>query len=320
MLANPASAALSRALLALSRTQKTGVLHAQGAGRTARIGIVEGTPRAVEIDGGPCLGDILAEEGALDHEAHRRALAEREPSGPIGRFLVETGAARASAVSYALRKQLRHRMSALFQWGVLELRFEPGEVALDVPLLEEPMPAAELVLAGLRGALELVPVHLLRRRVGDGMLRLTGFGELLLAEAALHPEEAAMLPALRRGAPAADLISLGGGRMRAVRTLAGLCMIGAAEPPSPGRMSYGLLLKKRNQLRNEASPEALLELDRHADPRAARASLRKLAKELHPDRFRAGAPEAIERLSGEVLTALLDAEARLRARSRDVRR
>src|SRR5690606_14545327 len=188
-------------------------------------------------------------------------------------------------------------------------------VALDVPLLEEPMPAAELVLAGLRGALELVPVHLLRRRVGDGMLRLTGFGELLLAEAALHPEEAAMLPGLRRGAPAADLISLGGGRMRAIRSLAGLCMIGAAEPPSPGRLSYGLLLKKRNQLRNAASPEMLLEVERGGD---ARASLRKLARELHPDRFKSGAPASIERVSSEVLSALLDAEACLR--DRDARR
>jgi hypothetical protein len=314
MLVNCSSAALARALLALSRTQKTGVLHAQGAGRSARIAIVGGTPRAIDLEGGPCLGDILTEEGALDHDAHRRALESGGPRGPIGRFLVESGAAKASAVSYALRKQLRHRAAALFQWGVIELRFEPGDPAFDVPLLEEPMPAAELVLAGLRGAVDLVPVHLLRRRIGDGMLKLTGFGEMLVAEAPLHPEEAAMVSGLRRGAPAADLISLGGGRMRAVRSLAGLCMIGAAEPPSPGRASYGLLLKKRNQLRNAASPEALLEVDRYDDTRAARASLRRLAREIHPDKFKGGAPEVMERLSGEVLTALLDAEARLRDR------
>jgi hypothetical protein len=315
MLVNPSSAALARALLALARTRKTGVLHAQGAGRAAQIAIVEGTPRAIQmVAGGPCLGDILTEEGALDHALHQRALESREASGPIGRFLVESGAARASAVSYALRKQLRYRAAALFQWGVIELRFEQGEPDVELPLLEEPMPAAELVLVGLRGAVDLVPVHLLRRRIGDGMLKLTGFGELLVSDAALHPEEAAMIPALRRGAAAADLVSLGGGRMRAVRSLAGFCMIGAAEPPSPGHLSYGLLLKKRNQLRHAASPETLLELPRHGDPRAARASLRRLAKELHPDRFKGGAPAPIERLSSEVLTALLDAEARLRDR------
>ena len=91
-------------------------------------------------------------------------------------------------------------------------------------------------------------------------------------------------------------------------------MIGAAEPPAPGKMSYGLLLKKRNQLRNAASPEALLDLGPQHDPRAPRASLRRLARELHPDRFKAGAPAPIEQLSGEVLSALVDAESRLRDR------
>jgi hypothetical protein len=41
--------------------------------------------------------------------------------------------------------------------------------------------------------------------------------------------------------------------------------------------------------------------------------LRKLVRDLHPDRFGDSVPPALKRASGEIVTALVDAEARIAA-------
>jgi len=72
-----------------------------------------------------------------------------------------------------------------------------------------------------------------------------------------------------------------------------------------------LLLRKRRELRSRASAHALLDLPEGAGGRDARVALRKLVCDLHPDRFGDGTPPALRRASGEITTALVNAEAQI---------
>jgi hypothetical protein len=94
-----------------------------------------------------------------------------------------------------------------------------------------------------------------------------------------------------------------------------LKLLGAASPRTTG--SYPLLLRKRRELRNDVSAHALLDLPEGAGGRDARLALRKLVRDIHPDRFGDGAPLALRRASGEIVSALVDAEARIASRDRD---
>ena len=68
---------------------------------------------------------------------------------------------------------------------------------------------------------------------------------------------------------------------------------------------HGVLLRKRHQLRHAASPADLLELREHGD---ARRGLRRLLRDVHPDRFE----PSLQTTSGEVVQALMRAERKLR--------
>jgi len=81
------------------------------------------------------------------------------------------------------------------------------------------------------------------------------------------------------------------------------------------RGSYGLLLRKRNQIRQGESPYRLLDLPVGATPYEARKALRQFALQLHPDALGPGVPDALRRASGEVMGALIDAERALRVRA-----
>src|SRR5690554_3691631 len=323
MLLNPPSASLARALLMLARSSKTGELRLQGAGKRASLGIVEGSVRAISIDAeGPKLLELLKKEDGLAMSLELNELRLREGE-LLGRRLVEGGYANAATVSYALRRQLALRMAAIFRWGAIELSFIDGLEEFEAPLILEAPSTQELILGALRSAGEEAPVHLLRRRIGDGVLKLTSFGAMLLDGAPLYPEEAALLVGLRRGAPAGELLAQAKGRVRAIRTLAGLLLIGAAEPPSPGAATYATLVRKRAQLRRGELPERLLDLNldlneegRKDGARAtkARASLRSILREIHPDRLASTAPPPVQRASTEIVAALLKAEAELEDR------
>lgn len=315
MLLNPPSASLARALLMLARSMKTGELRLQGAGRRASIALAGGRVGAIWMDfEGPRLLELLAEVGGLSRPLSIDEL--RLPEGElIGRSLVEAGLTNAAALSYALRRQLALRMTELLRWGAVELNFVEGLSEFEAPLVYEPPSTDELLLAALRSVSDDVPVHLLRRRIGDGMLKLTSFGALLLDSAPLYPEEAALLSRLRRGAPAGELLAVAKGRTRAIRTLAGLLLIAAVEPPSPGAAVYSTLVRKRAQLRRGERPERLLELERdiggERSQSKTRASLRSIIREIHPDRLANAAPAPIHRASTEIVAALLAAEAEL---------
>jgi len=88
-----------------------------------------------------------------------------------------------------------------------------------------------------------------------------------------------------------------------------LKLLGGAAPRAGG--SYPLLLRKRREVRSQASARTLLDLPEGAGERDARRALRKLVRDLHPDRFGDSAPPALRRASGEIVTALVAAEARI---------
>jgi hypothetical protein len=313
---------LARSLLALGRTGATGVVNVV-AGRRARIAIVEGTPQSVTLypDVAPTLGDVLEEREGLDRGAHTRALASAPPAGPIGRWLVEVGAASQDEVASALRHQLELRLGEVFRWPCPEYRFEPGPADVETELLRSPLSVEGVVLAAVREVLRQHDVGFVRRALGEGSLRLTDLGERLAREARLGTEEAAMVAVLRAAAharvgtrgsvPVETLVAAGGGTGRAIRSLRALQLLRAVVRPEPCAKSYPLLLRKHRQVSRHASATTLLDLPEAPAPREARQALRRLAGALHPDRF---ADPSLRRASTEVVAALVEAEASLRPR------
>lgn len=309
----PGATSLARAWLVLARARATGVLTVTSGPRAARVAVADGTPRAIAMAAGEgdTLGEILEREGALDRDAHARALGSGVRA-PVGEWLVSEGATTRPAVSHALRVQLRRRTRALLAWPSSEYRFERGAADVGVPHVPEPIPAAELVLGAMRDVTRGESLAAIARQIGEEHLVLTPAGEALLTTAPLHPCEAAMLPLLRRGASARDLIASGGASPRAIRALFAWRLLLAVAPSGQGKAGYALLVRKQRQLARSASPRALLDLPRDARPDDARRALRRLARDLHPDRFGTAAPEAVRRASTDVLAALVRAEATLR--------
>ncbi|HJL15410.1 MAG TPA: hypothetical protein RMH99_07145, partial [Sandaracinaceae bacterium LLY-WYZ-13_1] len=229
------------------------------------------------------------------------------PGEPFGRWAVRVGATDASALSHALRKQLRRRIQRLFALDPPELRLGAGRVEVGVPALAEPPTSAELILSALRDGVSDVPLWAVRRRLGDGMLVSTSLGRELLERAVLWPDEQVLVPLLDTGASVDTLVHVARGSARAQRTLYALRMVGACGPPEP-RRGYAMLLKKTRQLRRAARAAELLELPEGAREADARRALRRLARTVHPDRFGEEVPVAIRAASHEVMSALVRAQ------------
>jgi hypothetical protein len=93
--------------------------------------------------------------------------------------------------------------------------------------------------------------------------------------------------------------------------------LGGFEGPRPSkreRNSYGLLARKRNQIRQGDSPYRLLDLPPGATSTEARKALRQFALQLHPDALGPDVPDAVRKASTEIMGALIDAERALRVR------
>jgi hypothetical protein len=161
----------------------------------------------------------------------------------------------------------------------------------------------------MRAAVRDVDSAAIRAGLGDGMIHLTDAGEAMVVAIELRPEETATVFWLRRGVRAESIPSLPGCGLRGYRFAWLLKLLGGAAARAGG--SYPLLLRKRRELRSRASARVLIDLPEGAGGRDARRALRKLVRDLHPDRFGEGVPQALRRASGEIVSALVDAEARI---------
>lgn len=293
---------LARALLTLARRGASGEVGVEApGGLRAAIRLFEGRIASVDHreSDGSVLGDLLLDEGALARELLPDDDGRAE-SEPIGRFLVRTGRVTRGALEHALRRQVRVRLRTVFSWERPRLGFR----ALEVTAADLTLPVADAVLDALRHtAAQDVEPRLPERETWA----LSSFGRDLLREAALRPEEAAVAAMLERGVAMDTIASVLNRNPRAMRFAAMLRRIGAVEP-SHASGSYSLLLQKRQQLRRSSDPRMLLGLPPGASKADARRALRRLARDLHPDRF-SQADAAARTLSAEVLRALVAAEA-----------
>jgi hypothetical protein len=207
------------------------------------------------------------------------------------------------------QRQVVENVLQMCGWEGLVLRLVQSPVAATWWKLRDPIPARTLALQTMRAAVKGADTANARSELGDAVYYLTEAGEALSRAAELRPEETAVLFWLRRGVPAEELSTLPGCGLAGYRFLWMLKLLGAASPKAGG--SYPLLLRKRREIRRQASAHALLDLPEGAGGRDARLALRKLVRDLHPDRFGERAPLALRRASGEIVTALVDAEARI---------
>lgn len=203
-------------------------------------------------------------------------------------------------------RQLLQSVVQVCEWDALVLRLvdEPGAPWWR---LREPLSARALALQVMRTAVRGVDAATVRSDLGGGTYHLTEAGEALVLGAELRPEETASVFWLRRGVRAEDVPTLPGCGLRGYRFVWMLKLLRGAAPKGGG--SYPLLLRKRREVRRQASARALLDLPEGAGGHDARRALRKLVRDLHPDRFGDSVPPALRRASGEIVTALVNAEA-----------
>ncbi|MBT8454454.1 MAG: J domain-containing protein [Deltaproteobacteria bacterium] len=248
--------------------------------------------------------DRARADGTLYLEGEGRSATFSFASGT----LVGVTANRCIAVTH---RQALERLLEVCDWDGLVLRLRQPPPAADRWTLSEPAPARFLALQAMRAAVTSVEAATIHAQLGIETYHLTAVGEALVNGAELRAPEASVLRWLRKGLPTQDLTQRSGCGWSGYRFLWMLKMLGAASPKSTG--SYPLLLRKRRELRSRASAHALLDLPEGAGGRDARVALRKLVRDLHPDRFGDGAPPALRRASGEITTALVNAEAQIAA-------
>jgi hypothetical protein len=310
----PMASALVTALLALERAGATGVLHVDAEGEVARLAVVAGTPRALAgvRFPGDGLGERLARNGDLDRD-RCRDVAPRSGRGlPVGRLLIEAGAARPEAVAWALRVQLRERMRVLLARERASLRFASGPAFVGTPHVVDAVSASDLVLSAMRRILADAPAEEAWRALRAEAWALTPLGEALLARAALWPAEAALVAALRTGSTVDALVARDTDASRAAVLFASLRALRAVGRRGEERASCALLLRKSLELRQQRDARTLLEIEEGGDRSAARRSFRRLVGALHPDRLGPSAPEALRRATTEVVVALQSAVAEVR--------
>jgi hypothetical protein len=204
-------------------------------------------------------------------------------------------------------RQVFENVLQMCGWEGLVLRLVQSPAAATSCTLRDPIPARTLALQTMRAAVSGMDPADVRAELGDSVYHLTKVGEALFCGTELRPGETAVSFWLRRGVSAEEVSTLPGCGLGGVRFLWMLKLLRAVSPKAGG--SYPLLLRKHREVRGHASAHALLDLPEGAGGRDARLALRKLVRYLHPDRFGEGAPLAARRASGEIVTALVNAEA-----------
>lgn len=232
--------------------------------------------------------------------------------GREGLLLLDAGHVIGANVDRRVATAPAHVLEGMYRmcgWEQVVLHFAQDGNGASWCRLEDPIRARELALQTMRRAVKAMDVSSVRAELRGGVYRLTRAGEQLLDGLTLRPEEKAVSFRLGRGVRAEDVATLPGCGLAGYRFLCSLKLLRAVAPRSGG--SYPLLLRKRQQVRQQASAHVLLDLPEGAGGRDARRALRKLVKDLHPDLFGEETPPALRRASGEIVTALVDAEARI---------
>lgn len=288
---------LARVLFKLAERRKSVTVRVRASGKLAELSLVAGYAVALHGVDGELLGDALLRKGALDTSRHYAALSARPArTGPVGRWLVDVGAASREAVRTALGEQLRERIGAL-------LRFRDADITLAPPRaysLELRTNLSLSVWNGLLALAEELPASVLHQLSGDRALTLSPFGYRLVQElecAGVHLDDGALLSSR----PPESLCCA-----RAV-----FRVLGALNEHTLQGESYSLLLRKRGEIQRNEGAARLLDLREPVKPEQARRAFRRLAAQLHPDRFERERPE-LRALSSEVMRALSHAEAALR--------
>jgi len=137
----------------LGRTQSSGLLRLHAADQEATLAVHGGHILRASICSGPCLGESLVKNGAVDPEAIEEALLLQRRVAPrrrMGSILVELGAVAIPQVSAALTEGIRDVIAIAATWGAGSYEFEPqcevewdatfGGVAIEavVPAVDSP--------------------------------------------------------------------------------------------------------------------------------------------------------------------------------------
>jgi len=313
-IALPGAVSLARALLALSRSEQSGVLHVSSA--TERFQLVLDTGVVRSLRGGNsdqhALGDALLAAGALDCVRYSEALAKETPSAPIGEWLVRTGSTTTPALQYVLRQQLRERVKRILSSSGLEYQFSRQDHPVEHAWLDTPFGASDLVLFGMRELFASRDLETDLAMLPKGELCLTGLGRSFVCEATLWPEELAAVAMLREGTTLPRLRVVLGTRVRGLRFVVAAHVLGAIGVSQARESQYALLLRKLRQTRQAVSANALLELTPRATEAETRRAFQKLAGQLHPDTLGRDVPDELRAASHEVMAALNAAQHRLR--------
>ena len=271
-----------RTLDLLARGSATGTIEVKCASRTGTVSMFAGRIAHVEAPGAaPLLCELLGVD---------RELASR------------------GAVLGAHREQMRARLVAMMSWRGVSVALRGGTPRAAPGV--EPACTADLLLEALRRASREVPIERARERLSAHSWQLTSLGKSLCTRAALHPDEQALATALRTPIDLCGLERIAKSE-RAMRFAFALAFVEAVAMPSEaGAMT--LLARKTTELRREAPASRLLDISTHARSAEARGAMRKLARDLHPDRFAAHAPAGIQEASNAVVAAITRAAASVR--------
>ena len=310
---------LARLMMVLGYNGATGVLVVRAGPNQASFDLVDGSVLGVVMfrDDGEILGDILQMLGVLKTAEQRNRLIQTPAvlATPIGQWLVDNAVVSKADVARALTEQARMRTRRVLLWAQSTCSFETASSAKPRPPLgmrfERGMGLCGLVFASMRGLSRHVTHSDIRNVLANQGLRIEKRALSILDDIDLLPAERALLPLLTRGASAPLLLTAAGQHGEAARALFLFKILGVATRHEAG--SYRVLLRKRRQLSALAAPSCLLDIEPGCTAEEARRALRRLVREVHPDRFGAQTLPSMRRLSDRVTAGLVHAEARYRA-------
>lgn len=302
----PGIAPVTRALLAVERAQRTSAFEIATRSMHLRLSLRAGRIDLARLAWMPRVASGWGAERPLEYSLHvRGSLGGRVPEGrtKCGQAGQTTRPGRGGGAFGEVCAI--DGLAAAFGAAPIEPRVHPEPSDRGVPI------GRALVRALVR-AHRGVSLDELLEPLKRAPLHATPTARRLGGSVVADPSAREVMALVVGGATLTSLsVALDASEPR-LRTLAALYQLGFVERRRPDRASYSLLLRKRNQIRKEAGPHALLDIPLGAPPRQARRALWRLAGKLHPDRFGPNAPSFLVHASGEVMGALIRAEAQLR--------